>query len=99
MPFMDLDQFIASLKSGKTPPEGCSLPLQALWWSENGNWEAAHGLSQDAKNSDGDWVHGYLHRVEGDEGNAGYWYSRSGKPFPEVSLEDEWRAMVVALLG
>ena len=29
------------------------------------------------------WVHAYLHRVEGDLPNAGYWYRTAGKPVAE----------------
>ena len=47
----------------------------------------------------GDWVHAYLHRKEGDEGNASHWYSRAGKPKPTGSLDDEWRSIADALLG
>jgi len=44
-------------------------------------------------------VHAYLHRKEGDEGNAAYWYSRAGKPFFEEPLDAEWLSIVKGLLG
>ena len=44
------------------------------------------------------WVHGYLHRKEGDFGNADYWYRRAGKARPSVSLNKEWEAIVKELL-
>ncbi len=44
-------------------------------------------------------VHAYLHRKEGDEGNAGYWYRRAGRPPYAGSLDDEWEAIARALLG
>jgi hypothetical protein len=44
-------------------------------------------------------VHAYLHRVEGDLPNAGYWYSTAGKPVCANALESEWSAIVVALLA
>jgi hypothetical protein len=44
-------------------------------------------------------VHAYLHRVEGDLGNASYWYRRTGKPAATGSLEAEWEAIASALLG
>ena len=43
--------------------------------------------------------HAYLHRVEGDESNAAYWYRRAGKPFCELALEEEWRQIADALLS
>ena len=43
-------------------------------------------------------VHAYLHRVEGDESNAGYWYGRAEKPHCQTSLEEEWVEIARALL-
>jgi hypothetical protein len=42
-----------------------------------------------------------LHRKEGDEGNAGYWYSRAGRrnPAKDVTLEAEWAAIARALIS
>lgn len=82
-----------------TDPAKLSRPLQALWHDAQGNWERAHEVCQQAKNRDGDWVHAYLHRKEGDEGNAGYWYARSARPMPGagVSLDAEWDELVRTL--
>jgi hypothetical protein len=44
-------------------------------------------------------VHAYLHRKEGDAGNAGYWYRHAGRPPATETLDDEWAAMVAQLLG
>ncbi len=38
-------------------------------------------------------IHGYLHRVEGDLGNAQYWYRRANKFMPDNSLEEEWNRL------
>ena len=43
-------------------------------------------------------VHAYLHRKEGDEPNAGYWYRRAGREFHRATLEEEWQALVEGLL-
>lgn len=79
--------------------EKLNLPLQALWQDARGNWNEAHEVCQRAKSRDGDWVHAYLHRKEGDTGNAGYWYARAGRTMPEaaVTLEAEWADIVRAL--
>jgi hypothetical protein len=95
---MTFAEFRGSL-SGAQPPSGLSAALQALWWEGKGNWERAHGCAQDAGSRDGDWVHAYLHRKEGDEGNAGYWYARCGRPHPSGPLEEEWSGIARALLG
>jgi hypothetical protein len=90
--------FKASL-SQSAPEPGLSPPLAALWWAGKGNWDQAHKIAQDENDKDSAWVHAYLHRVEGDLGNAGYWYRQAGKPVASGSLESEWQQMVSALLG
>ena len=49
--------------------------------------------------ADAAWVHAYLHRVEGDLGNAGYWYRQAGQPVAKDSLEAEWERIISSLLG
>jgi len=90
--------FKASL-SGAAPAPDLDAPLAALWSAAKGDWDAAHKLVQDESSADAAWVHAYLHRVEGDLGNAGYWYRRAGKPVATGPLETEWQQMVSALLG
>jgi hypothetical protein len=90
--------FKASLSDAAPAPD-LEPPLAALWWAAKGNWDAAHKLVQDEKTVDSAWVHAYLHRVEGDLGNAGYWYRQASKPVATGSLETEWERMVSALLG
>lgn len=62
------------------------------------NWNKAHGLVQRQRDGDGRWVHGYLHRLEGDDSNAAGWYERAGQPFPTLSFAEEWAQIVTALL-
>lgn len=73
--------------------------LQALWHDWRGNWEEAHRLAQEVTGRDGDWIHAYLHRKEGDLGNAAYWYLRAGRAMPgaTVTLEAEWTAIATEL--
>jgi hypothetical protein len=89
--------FKASL-SGAAPASGLDAPLAALWWAAKGNWDAAHKIAQDQDTPDSAWVHAYLHRVEGDLGNAGYWYLRAGKPVAAGPIETEWERITSALL-
>ena len=63
------------------------------------NWNTAHGLVQRQRDSVGRWVHGYLHRLEGDEDNAAGWYERAGQPFPTETLAEEWAHIVTELLA
>ena len=91
-------EFKASL-SGAAPAPRLNAPLAALWWAAKGNWDEAHKIAQDQHAADAAWVHAYLHRVEGDPGNAGYWYRQARKPVATGSLETEWERIASALLA
>jgi hypothetical protein len=95
---MNLAAFRASLDA-KEPPPGLSLALQALWRDGRGEFDAAHALAQSDEGGEGDWVHAYLHRKEGDASNAVYWYRRARRPFCHDPLEMEWEAIAAALLA
>jgi len=95
---MNLAELEASLDHA-TPPANLGRAVQALWWEAKGDWNKAHQLAQAQDDREGAWVHAHLHRVEGDEGNAAYWYRRAGQPYPEASLEDEWRRIAAELLA
>lgn len=74
--------------------------LNALSLLEKGDWDAAHKLVQDDDSEEAAWVHGYLHKVEGDIGNAKYWYRQAGKKWrDEVSLEQDLEDIVSRLVG
>lgn len=90
--------YIGSL-DGAAPPPDISAPLAALWWAAKGDWDQAHRIVQDESSREAAWVHAYLHRVEGDLGNAGYWYRQAGQPAATDSLEAEWQRIVDALGG
>lgn len=94
---MTFDEFKSSL-SAELPPENLSLALQGLWFDGKGNWDQAHQCAQDQDDQTGAWVHAYLHRKEGDLGNASYWYRRANKAVKQGSLEDEWENIVSSLL-
>ena len=81
------------------PPEELSPALRALWHDAKGDWEAAHQTAQDLDEADGAWIHAYLHRKEGDLGNAAYWYRRAKKADCRASLEAEWEQIATALLA
>ena len=85
--------------SHNMPPRELDAPLAALWWAKKGDWDKAHRLVQDEAGADAAWVHAYLHRREGDLGNAGYWYRQARKPAASGDLDAEWTAMVAALLA
>lgn len=66
---------------------------QALDFARDGKWDDAHEIVQQRSDAGACWIHAYLHRVEGDSGNARYWYHRAGKPFPNYGLEDELKEL------
>ena len=95
---MNLAAFRATIDDA-APPPGVSLALAALWWDAKGDWDRAHGCAQDQDDAAGAAVHAYLHRKEGDLGNAGYWYRRAGRPVASGALAAEWEALAAELLG
>jgi hypothetical protein len=95
---MTVEEFTSSL-SASAPPAGLSPALHALWHDAHGDWDAAHTTAQDIDGQTGAWVHAYLHRKEGDLGNAAYWYRAAGRPTATGSTADEWTAIVRELLA
>jgi len=95
---MNLDKFRRSL-SEDDPPTGLTPALAGLWWDAKGDWKRAHESAQGDEGTDGSWVHAYLHRKEGDHGNAAYWYNRAGKPVCREPLDAEWLGIATQLLG
>ena len=94
---MDLEEFKASLGQD-APPEDMARAMQALWHQAKGDWETAHQLAQSQDDGSGAWVHAFLHRVEGANSNAAYWYRRAGKPLSSARLSAEWEEIAAALL-
>jgi hypothetical protein len=93
---MTLEEFKTTLAHSTQP--NVSPLLKALWHDAKGDWGEAHKIAQDLDDKSGAWVHAYLHRKEGDLGNAAYWYRQAGKPVATDSLEDEWNRIATALL-
>ena len=95
---MTLSDFKESIKHSNPPGEINHL-LQALWYDAKGDWEAAHDLAQKINTAAGSWIHAYLHRKEGDLGNASYWYHRANQPVCKKSLAEEWEEIAKELLN
>jgi hypothetical protein len=90
---MTIYDFIMSVDK-KIAPSFSSLYLEALWYAGIDDWDKAHQLIQDEPGKDAAHLHAYLHRVEGDQGNADYWYRRAGEETPKCSLQEEWKRLV-----
>jgi hypothetical protein len=81
------------------PPAGLSPALQGLWWDAKGDWDKAHESAQERDDRPSMHVHAYLHRKEGDQSNAEYWYRRAGAKPSTLTLDEEWAELAQALLG
>ena len=93
---MTFTEFKSSL-SDKVPVD-ISVYLVSLWYDGKGNWDKSHKIIQDVEDKNGAWIHAYLHRKEGDAGNADYWYKRAGKKRPDIALSEEWENLVKEFL-
>ncbi len=69
--------------------------LAALKLAQQGEWDQAHEMVQVCSDSLSCLIHAYLHRVEGDNSNAAYWYRRAGSDIPDNSLEEEFNRLRV----
>ncbi|MEM0970839.1 MAG: hypothetical protein AAF191_18050 [Verrucomicrobiota bacterium] len=98
---MTYDDFLSTLDQEGSPPHTWSIALRSLWYAKRDDWHAAHDLVNDLHTSDGSWVHAHLHRVEGDLGNAGYWYAKAGRPRRQNhdDLDGEWEEITRNLLA
>ncbi len=94
---MTFEEFKKSLREDQ-PPSSMNANLKALWEDAGGNWDKAHEIAQNTSGVNGDWIHAYLHRKEGDLGNAAYWYHKAGKAMPKENLDSEWEQLVRAML-
>lgn len=61
-------------------------------------WQACHDLCANNVGAQAfDWVHALIHRIEGDDRNARYWYQQAHKTYPASSIREEWHAIVNVL--
>lgn len=90
----------ASAARDASPPPGLSPEAEALWHAKKGNWHEAHEIAQDIHTPMGSWIHALLHLIEGDIGNAGYWYAKARKPSRgRGEIDSEWQTITQQVLG
>ncbi len=77
---MTVADLIKSIARDTAPDASLSDEAKALWHAKKGNWEAAHNIAQEIHTPMGSWIHALLHLIEGDQGNANYWFRLAGKP-------------------
>ena len=68
--------------------EACRKAMELV---KSGDWHGAHDIVEQLHSSQAAHVHAYLHRVEGDQWNADYWYRRAGQKRSANSIEEEWQ--------
>ena len=69
--------------------------LRAIDLAAAGSWDEAHAIVQrDEADPTAAWIHAVLHKIEGDLGNARYWYRRAGRM---DHVDDEPAAELVAI--
>jgi hypothetical protein len=61
--------------------------LNAIEFALNEQWDAAHKIVQEISTPNAQWIHAVLHKIEGDESNSRYWYSRSSIEVYESYLD------------
>ena len=94
MKIMTLKEFTQTL-SNDSPPQNISKVLEALWHDGKGDWITAHEIAQTQEGVQSyDQLHAYLHRKEGDNWNANYWYKRAKITMPDTNLVQEWTGLV-----
>ena len=92
---MTQEDFVQSTERDSEPPEALEAELKALWLAKNNRWHESHDIAQDIPSATGSWIHALLHTIEGDLGNAGYWYSKAGQaPIQPDQVDEEWARIV-----
>ena len=89
--------FVISLDREEPPPFATPM-LRAVWHGLREDWDKAHELAQAQDDEDGAWVHAWLHRIEGDLGNAEYWYRRARRQARSDTTRDEGVEIAQSLL-
>lgn len=89
----DLPRVEAALASTAGHARAGHLRALALFWHDH--LAASHEQSQALADAEGSYLHGMMHRREGDYGNAKYWFHRAGSPRIAATL----RQAALALPG
>lgn len=93
-------ELAASAKRDDAPDASLSEEANALWHAKKGNWDTAHNIAQEIHTPLGSWIHALLHLIEGDIGNAGYWFHRAGKPARKISeIDSLWDEIAAKILA
>jgi len=69
--------------------------LNAIEFALGEKWDEAHRIVQELKTPKAQWIHAVLHKIEGDESNSRYWYSRSSLEVYESYLDSTQELKVI----
>ena len=73
--------------------------IRAVELAIAGDWDAAHRIVQaDEADATSCWIHAVLHKIEGDAGNARYWYARAGHAYEAYADAKAELAAIKAVL-
>ncbi len=64
--------------------------IRAMELIKGDDWQGAHDIIENLHSPIASHIHAYLHRIEGDNWNADYWYRKAGRERPNISIEEEW---------
>jgi hypothetical protein len=97
---MTPEELLHSARTDPAPPPGLSPEATTLWLIKAGRWEDAHNIAQEIPSPTGSWLHALLHLIEGDLGNAGYWFARANRPaVAPAGIDAEWQRLAAHILG
>lgn len=75
--------------------EKALIALKAEGLACGAAWRRAHELAQQHEGEAAyDRLHALLHRIEGDDANAGYWYRRAGEPVFAGDIAEEIERLI-----
>jgi hypothetical protein len=95
---VNTEEFLQLIEKQRPCPPTLPKALQAMWYDKKDDWSKAHEMVENASDVDSAWVHGYLHRKEGNLNNAHFWYRRSGQSEFPGELNEEWEQITSVLL-
>lgn len=85
---MGFQEFLDTLDKQKASTSEVEL-LKALWYLKMDNWDKSHDIVSNCQGKAAAWIHGLLHKIEGDLWNANYWYRQAGVENPTIDREAE----------
>lgn len=72
-------------------PASRQMECMSGLWLVAGDIQRSHSISQDIGSAEGSFLHGIMHRREGDFGNSKYWFRRVGSHpvFDQINTETD----------